>query len=63
MSSEGRIPVTFRLPAKVKERIERLAEQERRSLNEQMVYLLEQALLSVDVKPAGQNGKTAKVPA
>lgn len=64
MSNEDRIPVTFRLPAAVKERIERLAEKERRSMNEQMVYLLEQALLISDAqKSAAPNGKAAKVAA
>lgn len=64
MSNEDRIPVTFRLPAVVKERIERLAEKERRSMNEQMVYLLEQALLISDAqKSTASNGKAAKVAA
>lgn len=57
MSIEERIPVTFRLPAKVKERIERLAEQERRSMNEQMVYLLEQALFALEPQKPAANGK------
>lgn len=62
MSNEERTPVTFRVPNSVKERIERLAEKERRSMNEQMVFLLEQALLIAEAQKS-PNGKPAKVTA
>jgi len=38
------IAFTLRIPRKLKKSLEDLAEQERRSLNEEMIWLLERAL-------------------
>lgn len=51
MKNEKLVPYNLRLPEKLKARLERQAKEEKRSLNQQLIVLLENSL-SKDQKPA-----------